>query len=118
MNIKISYRHMTSTEAIDETTRKKSEKLKKYFNGKLKLDWNFSVEKQEHVSHCHLTGDHIEFFAEAKTDSIYKGIDEVVAHLEKQVRKNKEKLKDHHAQAHEVEKLTSDVLTTSANEST
>lgn len=106
MNIKISYRHMSSTEAIDETTRKKSEKLSKYFDGKLKLDWNFSVEKQDHIAHCHLTGAHMEFFAEATSDSIYKTIDLVVDHLEKQVRKNKEKLKDHHLQAHEAERLT------------
>ena len=90
MNLKISYKHLQSTNGIDEITRKKSEKLKKYFQGKLNLDWNFTVEKQAHVAHCHLTGDHIEFFAEATTDNLYSAIDEVVHHLERQVRKNKE----------------------------
>ncbi|MBS1958938.1 MAG: ribosome-associated translation inhibitor RaiA [Bdellovibrionales bacterium] len=106
MNIKITYRHMNSTGALDEVTRTKSEKLEKYFQGKLNLDWNFAVEKQAHIVHCHLTGDHIEFFAEATTDSAYSAIDKVVDHLEKQVKKNKEKLKDHHLQAKELAKLT------------
>ncbi len=96
MNIKISYKHLESTPAIDSVTRKKSEKLGKYFKGKLNLDWNFTVEKQTQVAHCHLTGDHIEFFAEATTDSIYSAIDQVVAHLEAQVRKTKELVTNHH----------------------
>ena len=99
MNIKITYKHLDATSGIDEVTHKKSEKLKKYFKGKLNLAWNFTVEKQNHIAHCHLTGDHIDFFAEATTDSLYKTIDEVVDHLEKQVRKNKEQIKDHHKAA-------------------
>jgi putative sigma-54 modulation protein len=105
MNIKITYKHMTSTPALDDTTKKKSEKLSKYFEGKMNLDWNFSVENQDRIAHCHLTGDHIEFFAEATSDSTYKAIDLVVEHLEKQVRKNKEKLKDHHLQAKAKQKI-------------
>ena len=95
MNLKISYKHLESTGGIDEVTRKKSEKLKKYFKGKLNLNWNFTVEKQSHIAHCHLTGDHIEFFAEATTTSLYSAIDEVVHHLERQVRKNKEQITSH-----------------------
>jgi putative sigma-54 modulation protein len=95
MNIKISYKHLESTPAIDEVTQKKSEKLKKYFHGKLNLDWNFTVEKQAQIAHCHLTGDHITFFAEATTESIYTSIDQVVHALEVQVRKNKETIKSH-----------------------
>ena len=95
MNIKITYKHLTSTPAIDEVTRNKSEKLKKYFHGKLNLDWNFTVEKHDHIAHCHLTGDHIEFFAEATTDSLYGSIDAVVDHLERQVKKNKEQITHH-----------------------
>ena len=96
MNIKITYKHLDSTPAITEMTHNKSEKLKKYFKGKMNLDWNFTVEKHSHIAHCHLTGDHIEFFAEATTDTLYASIDEVVAHLERQVKKNKELVTDHH----------------------
>ena len=95
MNLKLSYKHLESTVGIDEITRRKSEKLKKYFKGKLNLNWNFSVEKQSHIAHCHLTGDHIEFFAEATTHSLYSSIDEVIHHLERQVRKNKEQITRH-----------------------
>jgi putative sigma-54 modulation protein len=96
MNIKVTYKHLESTPSLDEITRTKSEKLKKYFDGKINLNWSFTVENKSHVAHCHLTGSHMDFFAEATTESIYSAIDEVVSALEKQVRKNKEQLKNHH----------------------
>jgi len=96
MNIKVTYKHLDSTPSLDEITHTKSEKLKKYFDGKINLSWNFTVENKSHVAHCHLTGSHMDFFAEASTSSIYSAIDEVVSALEKQVRKNKEQLKNHH----------------------
>ena len=96
MNIKVTYKHLESTPSLDEITHAKSEKLKKYFDGKINLSWNFTVENKSHVAHCHLTGSHMDFFAEATTESIYSAIDEVVSALEKQVRKNKEQLKNHH----------------------
>jgi len=99
MNVKITYKHLSSTDGIDQVTRKKSEKLKKYFKGKLNLDWNFAVEKHAHVAHCHLTGDHIEFFAEATTENLYAAIDEVIHHLERQVRRNKEQVRNHKGQS-------------------
>ena len=96
MQIKISYKHIESSTAIDEVTQKKSEKLKKYFQGKLNLSWIFSVEKQNQIAHCHLTGDHIDFYAEATTASLYTSIDQVVNQLDRQVRKNKELVTNHH----------------------
>ena len=96
MNIKVTYKHLESTPALDETTRNKSEKLKKYFDGKLNLDWSFTVEKKSHIAHCHLTGNHMDFFAESTTDSIYSAIDEVISSLDRQLRKNKEQLKNYH----------------------
>ncbi len=96
MNIKTAYKHLESTPAIEEITQRKSEKLKKYFQGKLNLDWTFTVEKKLHIAHCHLTGNNMDFFAEATTESIYSAIDEAILALEKQVKKHKEQLKNHH----------------------
>lgn len=95
MKITISYKHLDSTEGIDEVTKRKSEKLKKYFDGRIELKWNFTVEKERHVAHCHLMGNHMDYFAEAVTDSIYSGIDEVVAKLERQISRKKEKIRNH-----------------------
>ena len=96
MDIKISYRHLASTEGIEAITLKKSEKLRKYFQGRFNLDWNFSVEKKNQIAHCHLTGPHFEFFAEASTDSIYTSIDDVILVLARKLHDRKEMVKNHH----------------------
>lgn len=95
MKINITYKHLESTEAIDEFTRKKSSKLEKYFQGRIELHWNYTVEKERHIAHCHLLGNHLEFFAEAESDLLYTAIDEVIVKLEKQIRKKKEMVKNH-----------------------
>lgn len=94
MNIKMTFKHLETSPGVEEIASRKSERLKKYFNGKIGLDWNFSVEKGEHIAHCHLTGNNLDYFAEAKTDSIYSGIDHVVQKLETQLKRKKEKVKD------------------------
>jgi putative sigma-54 modulation protein len=95
MNVTISYKHLESTEGLESIARKKSEKLSKYFDGRLDLRWNFEVNKAGHVAHCHLTGPHADYFAEAVTESAYASIDEVIAKLERQIRRLKEKFKNH-----------------------
>lgn len=95
MKITISYKHLSSTPGLNEITSVKSEKLKKYFSGKVALHWNFTVEKDRHVAHCQLTGSKLNYFAEATTDSIYSAIDEVVTKLEKQVQRKKEMWRNH-----------------------
>ena len=98
---------MNSTPSLEAKTREKSERLQKLWNGKINLEWTFTVEKHAHSAHCHLTGDHVEFFAEATADNAYKTIDDVVDALEAQLRKNKGLLKDHHNQRRQHAKVAS-----------
>ena len=93
MEIKIAYRHLESTPSIDEKIREKAEKLKKFFDGKMHVDWTCSVEKDVHSSEVKVTGDHFTYHASAEADSLYKTIDESVHKLEKQILKKKEMLK-------------------------
>ena len=109
MFIKIHYRHMNSTPSLEAKTREKSERLQKLWHGQINLEWTFTVEKHSHIAHCHLTGDHVDFFAEATTDSEYKSIDEVMEALEAQLRKNKGHMKNHHVQRRAAAKITSEI---------
>jgi putative sigma-54 modulation protein len=95
MELNISFKHMEPTEAIKAITREKSEKLGVYFKGRISVSWNFVVEKQDHVAHCHLLGNNMDYFAEARSEDLYKSIDQALAKIEKQVRAHKEIVKDH-----------------------
>jgi putative sigma-54 modulation protein len=103
MNLNISFKHMDPTEAIKAYTHDKSGKLEKYFRGRISVSWNFSVEKQNQIAHCHLVGNNMDYFGEASTEDLYASIDMAVEKLEKQLRRHKEIVKDHlHKHGHRV----------------
>ncbi|OFZ70541.1 MAG: ribosomal subunit interface protein [Bdellovibrionales bacterium RIFOXYD1_FULL_44_7] len=101
MTLNISFKHLDPTDAIKNYTSEKSEKLRKYFNGKTAISWNFTVEKANHIAHCHLIGNNMNYFGEATTTDLYASIDLAIDKIETQLRKHKEKIKNHHKQAKE-----------------
>lgn len=95
MEIKISYKHLDSSPAIEEQVRTKATQLKKYFQGKMKVHWVCSVEKDIHSSEVKVTGSHFACHATAHSENLYKTFDEAIAKLEKQLSKRKDKVKVH-----------------------
>lgn len=103
MNINISFKDLDSTEAIKNFAREKSGKLEKYFRGRISVNWNFSIERQNQIAHCHMMGNNMDYFAEAVTSDLYASIEQCVDKIEKQLRKHKEIVKDHlHRNGHRV----------------
>ena len=95
MDLHISFRNMDTSQALQVYTREKSEKLKKYFDGRISVSWNFSVEKLSKVAHCRLVGNNMDYFGEASTEDIHASVDQALTKIEKQLRKHKEIVKDH-----------------------
>jgi len=96
MIVNMAFKHTEPSDQVKSYAIKRSEKLKKYFNGRICLSWSFESEKQNHTAHCHLTGKHIDYFGEASTETFYSAIDFVIDKIERQVKKHKEIVKDHH----------------------
>ena len=94
MIVNMSFRHMDTTEALKNFTLEKTEKLQKYFDGKIHVVWNFSVEHQDHIAHVHLTGNQMDYFGEAITGDLYASIELAVAKIERQLKKRKEIVKN------------------------
>jgi putative sigma-54 modulation protein len=95
MVINIAFKNIDSSEALSTYATEKTDKLKKYFNGKIHVTWTFSTEKTEFVAHCHLLGNHMDYFGEASHPTLQESIDDALDKIEKQVRKHKEIVKDH-----------------------
>lgn len=95
MHINISFKHMDTSDALRTYTTEKCEALKKYFNGKISVTWNFAIENQDRVAHCHLVGNNMDYFGEASTADFHASIDAALEKIEKQLRKHKEIVKDH-----------------------
>jgi putative sigma-54 modulation protein len=95
MTFKCSFKQMRTSAAIRDYAKEKSEKLSKYFSGRINVAWNFSMERELRHAHCLITGNHIDFFAEEQTGDVYASIDAVMEKIEKQIRKHKEVVTDH-----------------------
>ena len=95
MDLQISFRNMDTSQALQTYTKEKSEVLKKYFNGRITISWNFSIEKLNKVAHCRLVGNNMDYFGEASNEDIHVSIDQALDKIEKQLRKHKEIVKDH-----------------------
>lgn len=95
MRITVTFRHMESSEALKAYAEEKTERLKKYLLEAIEVHWVLSVEKIRHIADASITSNGVVMKAEGDTEDMYSAIDLVIDKLEKQVRKHKEKVKDH-----------------------
>ncbi len=95
MKITISFKNLEHTEALDQRIKEKTLKLKKYFEGKTDVQWGCYTQGGEHVADVKMVGPQFEYHANASADSMYKTIDLVLGKIETQLKKKKEKRKEH-----------------------
>ncbi len=95
MNVKISFKHLEHTPALDEKIQAKSKRFSKYIDGNVDVHWLCYVEDGNHTAEIKLLGPQFEYHAKAYSETMYKTLDMVVSKVEKQLHKKKDKWKDH-----------------------
>ena len=104
MQIQISGQHIQVTPALRERVEQQIGRFERLFDNITALDVVLAVHKNEHKAggtlHCSGTRLHADGIArlddDNKNDTLYTAIDAMIAKLADQLRKHKEKLKDHH----------------------
>ncbi len=99
MKITVSFHHLEHTPSLDERIQEKSQKLNKYLDGKTHVKWSCYVKDGNHHADVHLIGPHFEHRATAHSDSLYKTIDMVMDKVEKQLSKQKQKMRTRRTRA-------------------
>lgn len=94
MKLKISFKNLSHTEALDGRIKEKSEKFTKYFEGNTNINWFCGVHNGEHWAEIKFHGPKFSFFAKASSDNLYKCLDLVVEKMERQIEKQKDQKKD------------------------
>lgn len=89
MKLKISFKQLKHTEALDDRIKDKSEKFRKYFQSRIDVQWVCWVHEDEHWAEVKVFGPKFEFFAKASADNMYKSLDLVVEKIERQFEKQK-----------------------------
>src|SRR3954471_24902968 len=98
MQLSTTFRHMDASQAVREYSEEKLEKVRKYFHKEpIAAHAVFSVERGfNHVADINITlPSGLVINAKETTEDMYSSIDLAVARIERQVRKWKEKIRDH-----------------------
>jgi ribosomal subunit interface protein len=94
MNLKIHFKNLEHTEALDAKIKAKAETLKRFFEEKIDVHWTCSVTDKFHRSDVRVLGPKIDIHAEADAATLYESFDQVIAKIERQLQKIKEQRKD------------------------
>jgi putative sigma-54 modulation protein len=96
MQINLTGRHVDLTTPLRDYVTSKVGRLERHFDHATNIHVILSVEKLRHKAEAtlHVSGGNL--FADAVQDDMYAAIDALIDKLDRQVKKHKEKLTDHH----------------------
>ena len=96
MKINLTGHHVDLTDPLREYVNSKMDRLERHFDHVTDTHVVLSVEKLRHKAEAtmHISGGKI--FADAEQENMYAAIDSLVDKLDRQVKKHKEKMTDHH----------------------
>ena len=96
MQINVTGHHVNVTEAMRNYVNSKFERLERHFDHVTDTHVILSVEKlrQKAEATVHITKHKL--YADAVDENMYASIDELVDKLDRQIKKHKEKLTNHH----------------------
>ncbi len=96
MNANVSFRHMESSPALrDYATGKLERVVGKYVHGKVDADVVMSVEKFWHIANFTLQIKNLTIKGQERSEDMYSSIDLALAKIEKQLRRHKDRIRDH-----------------------
>ncbi len=96
MQISLTGNHVDLTDPLRKYVNNKMERLERHFDIVQDIHVVLSVEKLRHKAEAtlHITGGNL--FADSVQEDMYAAIDSLADKLDRQVKKHKEKMTDHH----------------------
>jgi putative sigma-54 modulation protein len=97
MQLSVTFRHMDATDALKEYAREKVERIRKYFPDPIKAHVVLACDRgfNHHADVIITLHNGILIKGEETTEDMYSSIDLVMAKIERQVRRYKEKIRNH-----------------------
>jgi putative sigma-54 modulation protein len=97
MQINVSGHHVEVTDSLQQYVETKLEKLERHYDRITNVHVILRVEKQGQKAEATVRIQGGDVFAEAESEDLYAAIDMLVDKLDRQLIKQKEKMKDHKA---------------------
>lgn len=95
MQISVTFKNLDPSEPLKSYVHAKLNKLDKLLDNPAEATVVLSVEKIRHIAEIKITGDRLNINCREKTGDMYSSIDMALDKLEKQIKKNKQKVKNH-----------------------
>ncbi|MCB1214252.1 MAG: ribosome-associated translation inhibitor RaiA [Deltaproteobacteria bacterium] len=95
MNVHVTFRHLASSQSLREHVIEKLDKFKKYLHDPIDVNVVLSVEKIRQIAEINLHAKDFQAHAIEESPDMYSSIDLVINKMEQQLRKHKDKIKDH-----------------------
>ena len=96
MQVNISGHHVEISDSLKDYINSKMVRVKRHFDHVIDAHVVLDVAKQRHKAETTLQISGTKIHAQSEHDDMYAAIDDMIDKLDRQVRKHKEKLTDHH----------------------
>jgi putative sigma-54 modulation protein len=97
MHLKVTGHHVDITPALRDYLKNKLDRLERHFDQVTDAHCILTVEKLQHKAEARVNVSGGTLFADAIESDMYAAIDGLIDKLDRQIKKYKEKLNDHHA---------------------
>ena len=92
MQIRLKGKNVEISDALEEYTRKKANKINKFFHKPIEADITLSIERGKHIVDITIQVSGLLLRGEAKSDDMYHSIDAAIDKIERQIEKYKTKI--------------------------
>ena len=96
MQINLTGHHLAITASLKDYVEGKFQRLERHFEHITQIHVILTVEKERHKAEATLHVNRGNLFADAERQDMYAAIDGLIDKLDRQLKKHKEKLTDHH----------------------
>ncbi|MCP4688546.1 MAG: ribosome-associated translation inhibitor RaiA [Desulfobacterales bacterium] len=94
MQTSVTFKKIDSSEHLKAYVCDKLDRFDRYLDNPAEASVVLSVEKFRHIAEVNITGDRLKINGKEETNDMYSAIDMVLDKLEKQIKKNKEKIRE------------------------
>ncbi|MBI5062063.1 MAG: ribosome-associated translation inhibitor RaiA [Desulfatitalea sp.] len=95
MQTSVTFKNLEPSDRIRSYVSDKLNRFDKYFHNPGEANVVLSVEKFRHIAEVNITGDRMTINGREETEDMYAAIDMVLDKLDKQIKKNKQKTREH-----------------------
>jgi putative sigma-54 modulation protein len=95
MQTSVTFKNIDPSDHLKSYVSDKLNRFDKYLYNPAEASVVLSVEKFRHIAEINITGDRLNINGKEETEDMYSAIDITLDKLEKQIKKNKEKVRKH-----------------------